>query len=93
MCDFRCPLYTWYLTSKCLAPLPFSLDALIQGGSNMTGTNCNLFTHNQSWSYLNHLVRDTPVSIDNSYTKCMKFKGIHYDIVLISFQCVRYLLK
>ena len=28
----------------------------IQGGSNMTGTNCDLFTHNQSWSYLNHLV-------------------------------------
>ena len=29
----------------------------IQGGSNMTGTNCDLFTHNQSWSYLNHLVK------------------------------------
>jgi hypothetical protein len=29
---------------------------LIQGGSNMTGTNCVLFTHNQSRSYLNHLV-------------------------------------
>jgi hypothetical protein len=28
----------------------------IQGGSNMTGTNCDLFTHNQSRSYLNHLV-------------------------------------
>jgi hypothetical protein len=28
----------------------------IQGGSNMTGTNCALFTHNQSRSYLNHLV-------------------------------------
>ena len=31
-----------------------SLD--IQGGSNMTGTNCDLFTHNYSRSYLNHLV-------------------------------------
>ena len=29
---------------------------IIQGGSNMTGTNCDLFTHNQSRSYLNHLV-------------------------------------
>ena len=29
---------------------------LVQGGSNMTGTNCDLFTHNQSRSYLNHLV-------------------------------------
>jgi hypothetical protein len=28
----------------------------IQGGSNMTGTNCDLFTHSQSRSYLNHLV-------------------------------------
>jgi hypothetical protein len=29
----------------------------IQGGSNMTGTNCDLFTHNKFRSYLNHLVR------------------------------------
>jgi hypothetical protein len=29
---------------------------VVQGGSNMTGTNCDLFTHNQSRSYLNHLV-------------------------------------
>jgi hypothetical protein len=28
----------------------------IQGGSNMTGTNCDLFTHKSSWSYLNRLV-------------------------------------
>jgi hypothetical protein len=28
----------------------------IKGGTNMTGTNCDLFTHNQSRSYLNHLV-------------------------------------
>ena len=34
----------------------FSLSAsLLQGGSNMTGTNCDLFTHKQSRSYLNHL--------------------------------------
>ena len=31
----------------------------LQGGSNMTGTNCDLFTHNQSRSYLNHLVHGT----------------------------------
>jgi hypothetical protein len=29
---------------------------LVQGGSNMTGTNCDLFTHKQSQSCLNHLV-------------------------------------
>jgi hypothetical protein len=28
----------------------------VQGGSNMTGTNCDLFTHRSSRSYLNHLV-------------------------------------
>jgi hypothetical protein len=29
----------------------------VQGGSNMTGTNCDLFAYNQYRSYLNHLVR------------------------------------
>jgi hypothetical protein len=29
---------------------------IIQGGSNVTGTNCDLFTHKSSRSYLNHLV-------------------------------------
>jgi hypothetical protein len=29
----------------------------IQDGSNMTGTNCDLFTHKSSRSYLNHLVQ------------------------------------
>jgi hypothetical protein len=29
----------------------------LQGGSNMTGTNCDLFTHKWSRSYLNHLVQ------------------------------------
>jgi hypothetical protein len=36
--------------------LCFVMTSHIQGGSNMTGTNCDLFTHNQSRSYLNHLV-------------------------------------
>ena len=31
-------------------------SSLIQRGSNMTGTNCDLFTHKSSGSYLNHLV-------------------------------------
>jgi hypothetical protein len=31
----------------------------IQGGSNMTRTNCDLFTHKSSRSYLNHLVYTT----------------------------------
>jgi hypothetical protein len=34
----------------------------IQGGLDMTGTNCDLFTHKQSRSYLNHLVYNTYIS-------------------------------
>jgi hypothetical protein len=37
-------------------PTCFSCVSNIQGGSNMTGTNCDLFTHKLSRSYLNHLV-------------------------------------
>jgi hypothetical protein len=37
-------------------PLYFIGELYVQDGSNMTGTNCDLFTHNQSRSYLNHLV-------------------------------------
>jgi hypothetical protein len=36
----------------------FSDSRNVQSGSNMTGTNCDLFTHNQSRSYLNHLVHN-----------------------------------
>jgi hypothetical protein len=32
----------------------------VQGGSNMTGTNCDLFTHKSSRLYLNHLVYRMP---------------------------------
>jgi hypothetical protein len=32
------------------------LFSYVQGSSNMTGTNCDLFTHKSSRSYLNHLV-------------------------------------
>ena len=35
----------------------------IQGGSNMTGTNCDLFTHKSSLSYLNYLVLIKQTSI------------------------------
>jgi hypothetical protein len=48
-----------YNSKKIYSSLPKYVYATvqnIQGGSNMTGTNCDLFTHNQSRSYLNHLV-------------------------------------
>jgi hypothetical protein len=35
------------------------VQIIIQGGSNMTGTNGDLFTHRSSRSYLNHLVQAT----------------------------------
>jgi hypothetical protein len=58
--NYRCP-------SACRAVSLISMPAncfqrmkephfFVQGGSNMTGTNCDLFTHKSSWSYLNHLV-------------------------------------
>jgi hypothetical protein len=40
------------LGSVCLK----TMNMYTQGGSNMTGTNCDLFTHKSSPSYLNHLV-------------------------------------
>jgi hypothetical protein len=39
-------------------------DSIIQGGSNMTGTNCDLFTHKSSRSYLNHLVTEEEEDAD-----------------------------
>ena len=42
--------------SETFTVLSFS-RMLVQGGSNMTGTKCDLFTHRSSRSYLNHLVQ------------------------------------
>jgi hypothetical protein len=44
---FFCVLFLLLVMYVCL---------FVQGGSNMTGTNCDLFTHKSSRSYLNHLV-------------------------------------
>ena len=43
-----------YKYALCL--VQWNTEENIQGGSNMTGTNCDLFTHKSSRSYLNHLV-------------------------------------
>ena len=43
----------------------------IQGGSNMTGTNGDLFTHNQSRSYLNHLVLCEDIHVWNFTIACI----------------------
>jgi hypothetical protein len=42
-----------------VAPVITDTIFVLQGGSDMTGTNCDLFTHNQSRSYLNHLVHSS----------------------------------
>jgi hypothetical protein len=49
--SFSCINLKFYIVNKILL-----LNSVLQGGSNITGTNCDLFTHNRSRSYLNHLV-------------------------------------
>ena len=49
---------------------------LIQGGSNMTGTDVARFTHKQSRSYLNHLVHPSSGACD----LCVElFRGLHWS--------------
>jgi hypothetical protein len=50
-----------------LLSLSLSYFLLIQGGSNMTGTNCDLFTHKSSRSYLNHLVLKRNTNVLKNY--------------------------
>jgi hypothetical protein len=45
-----------FVIGRCVMSVSESLSSQIQGGSNMTGTNCDLLTHKSSRSYLNHLV-------------------------------------
>jgi hypothetical protein len=40
-------------------PVKEFVNMYVQGGSNMTGTNCDVFTHKSSWSHLSHLVQAT----------------------------------
>ena len=55
----------------------------VQGGSNMTGTNCDLFTHKSSRSYLNHLVQ---------VSYCKQLVKLHFFILwfsgLFTFICL-----
>ena len=51
----------------------------VQGGSNMTGTNCDLFTHKSSRSYLNHLVSYVLTQTILFYT------AFYYLIVIILY--------
>ena len=51
-----------------------SVLLIIQGGSNMTGTNCDLFTHNQSRSYLNHLVIALNVTVTDLKVSQISFR-------------------
>jgi hypothetical protein len=53
---------------------PDNFRCIKQGGSNMTGTNCDLFTHNQSRSYLNHLVFHSSFEI----TYSVYFEYFHF---------------
>jgi hypothetical protein len=45
----------------------------------MTGTNCDLFTHKQSRSYLNHLVHSMTQNLVKVTTECgVSHKNIKY---------------
>jgi hypothetical protein len=48
-----------YVSKGLYSEMRYLLQSIVQGGSNMTGTNCDLFTHNQSRSYFNHLVQQS----------------------------------
>jgi hypothetical protein len=52
------------------------LNFVIQGGSNMNGTNCDLFTHNQSRLYLNHLVYIWQIEYSPDTYACI-YRGEH----------------
>jgi hypothetical protein len=56
-----------------------SLLEQLQGGSNMTGTNCDLFTHSQSRSYLNHLV----LGLRSQGRLCL----IQFDLLRLFISC------
>jgi hypothetical protein len=48
----------------------------LQGGSNMTRTNCDLFTHKSSRSYLNHLV-----FLNELLSVCGKFYMLEREVL------------
>jgi hypothetical protein len=59
----------------------------VQGGSNMTGTNCDLFTHNQSRSYLNHLVYITNtfvIRLEYIFTSILPIQGHCFQPFLLT---------
>ena len=62
----------------------YHLGRYIQGGSNMTGTNCDLFTHKSSRSYLNHL--DLNYLVVRRYNTRITVCRDSYFPVLLSFR-------
>jgi hypothetical protein len=70
----------------------------------MTGTNCDMFTHNQSRSYLNHLVVICSVhrfacrELNNTYALTMrvlkfKFKYFYPQVSLCITNCCTLLMR
>jgi hypothetical protein len=54
-CETVCACVHMCVVHVCMYVCIYVYRRNVQGGSNMTGTNCDLFTHKSSWSYLNHL--------------------------------------
>jgi hypothetical protein len=59
----------------------------------MTRTNCDLFTHNQSRSYLNHLVKTKPTKNRNNQPhpslSCKYEKTLYCQVVTVFTVCMR----
>jgi hypothetical protein len=50
----------------------------------MTGTNCDLFTHNQSQSYLNHLVSSLSLSLSGKLAAVAQNNYMERDFKTLS---------
>jgi hypothetical protein len=59
----------------------------VQGGSNMTGTNCDMFTHKSSRSYLKHLVHTTLI-LTRVPDSLLPWKNNKYYIFVCLCVCV-----
>jgi hypothetical protein len=60
------------------------LKNILQGGSSMTGTNCDLFTHKSSRSYLNHLVLQLSGPRPTSQSRTWRNINLFYLILWIT---------
>jgi hypothetical protein len=76
------------LNFKCLNSffgLLTDTHCIIDGSSNMTGTNCDLFAHKQSQSYLNHLVEEAGIQMRNAKACWLRDVVLSHNIVITRY--------